>query len=135
MSLARRSAIVSAREPVSARPIEAIGRAPDRVGSVMILPSPTSIIVIEVTTSLDSSPAERAPSKPNQYGDSPSLPSAESTPRACKGASMTQAASAPLTEDIDVSEMTREELIAHNLKVVEAHFHNENPGSIDKAIA
>jgi hypothetical protein len=37
-------------------------------------------------------------------------------------------------EDVDVSQMTREELIAHNLKVIEAHFHNENPGSIDKAI-
>jgi hypothetical protein len=37
--------------------------------------------------------------------------------------------------DIDVSTMTPEELAAHNLKVVEAHFHNENPESIDKAIA
>lgn len=37
--------------------------------------------------------------------------------------------------DVDVSRMSREELIAHNLKVVEAHFHNENPESIDKAIA
>jgi len=48
---------------------------------------------------------------------------------------MTQAASPPLIEDVDVSTMTREELVAHNLKVVEAHFHNENPASIDKAIA
>lgn len=38
-------------------------------------------------------------------------------------------------EDVDVSQMTREELIAHNLKVMEAHFHNENPESIDRAIA
>jgi len=37
--------------------------------------------------------------------------------------------------DVDISTMTRDELIAHNLKVVEAHFHNENPESIDKALA
>jgi len=37
--------------------------------------------------------------------------------------------------DVDVSLMTREELIAHNLSVVEAHFHNENPESIDNALA
>ena len=37
--------------------------------------------------------------------------------------------------DVDVSQMSREQLIAHNLTVVEAHFHNENPESIDKAIA
>ncbi|MFF6847527.1 nuclear transport factor 2 family protein [Streptomyces antimycoticus] len=37
--------------------------------------------------------------------------------------------------DVDVSTLTREELIAHNLRVVEAHFHNENPESIDKALA
>ena len=37
--------------------------------------------------------------------------------------------------DFDVSKMTRDELIAHNLKVVEAHFHNETPESVDKAIA
>lgn len=37
--------------------------------------------------------------------------------------------------DVDVSRMTREELIAHNLRVVEAHFHNENPVDVDKAIA
>jgi hypothetical protein len=36
---------------------------------------------------------------------------------------------------IDVSRMNREELIAHNLKVVEAHFHNETPESVEKAIA
>ena len=40
-----------------------------------------------------------------------------------------------LATGIDVSTMTRDELAAHNLKVVEAHFHNENPDSIDKAIA
>lgn len=38
-------------------------------------------------------------------------------------------------EDVDVSQMTREELIARNLEVIEAHFHNENPESIDKALA
>ena len=37
--------------------------------------------------------------------------------------------------DIDVSTMTSDELIAHNLKVVEAHFHNETPETVDKAIA
>lgn len=37
--------------------------------------------------------------------------------------------------EADVSAMSRDELIAHNLKVVEAHFHNENPETIDKAIA
>lgn len=37
--------------------------------------------------------------------------------------------------DVDVSTMTRDELIAHNLRVVEAHFHNENPETIDKALA
>ncbi|MGN6576400.1 MAG: nuclear transport factor 2 family protein [Nocardioides sp.] len=37
--------------------------------------------------------------------------------------------------DVDVSKMTRDELIAHNLRVVEAHFHNENPDLVDKAIA
>lgn len=37
--------------------------------------------------------------------------------------------------DVDVSKMTSEELIAHNLKVVEAHFHNETPETVDKAIA
>lgn len=36
---------------------------------------------------------------------------------------------------VDVSKLTRDELIAHNLKVVEAHFHNETPESVDKAIA
>lgn len=37
--------------------------------------------------------------------------------------------------DADVSAMDRDELIAHNLKVVEAHFHNETPELVDKAIA
>src|SRR3954447_3914903 len=37
-------------------------------------------------------------------------------------------------EGVDVSQMRREELVAHNLKVIEAHFHNENPESIDKAL-
>jgi hypothetical protein len=37
--------------------------------------------------------------------------------------------------DVDTSAMTREELIAHNLRVVETHFHNENPETIDKALA
>jgi ketosteroid isomerase-like protein len=33
------------------------------------------------------------------------------------------------------SELTRDEVIARNLAVVEAHFHNENPDDVDKAIA
>ena len=37
--------------------------------------------------------------------------------------------------DVDVSKVSKDELIAHNLKVVEAHFHNENPESVDKALA
>jgi ketosteroid isomerase-like protein len=37
--------------------------------------------------------------------------------------------------DLDVSTMTQDELVAYNLKVVEAHFHNENPESVDKALA
>lgn len=37
--------------------------------------------------------------------------------------------------DVDVSTLTTEELAAHNVRVVEAHFHNENPDGIDKAIA
>lgn len=37
--------------------------------------------------------------------------------------------------DVDISTMTRDELIAHNLKVVDVHFHNENPETIDKTLA
>jgi len=37
--------------------------------------------------------------------------------------------------DVDVSKVSKDELIAHNLEVVEAHFHNENPESVDKALA
>lgn len=37
--------------------------------------------------------------------------------------------------DVDVSTLSRDELIAHNIRVVEAHFHNENPDDVDKAIA
>ena len=36
---------------------------------------------------------------------------------------------------VDTSNMTDEEVAALNLKVVEAHFHNETPESVDKAIA
>jgi hypothetical protein len=36
---------------------------------------------------------------------------------------------------LDVSGLTRDQLIEHNLRVVEAHFHNENPDDVDKAIA
>ncbi|MDF3312820.1 nuclear transport factor 2 family protein [Rhodococcus sp. T2V] len=49
---------------------------------------------------------------------------------------MTRTADAdPTAEFFDVSGFTRDELIAHNLKVVEAHFHNEAPETIDQAIA
>lgn len=37
--------------------------------------------------------------------------------------------------DVDTSTLTREQLIAHNLRVVDAHFHNENPDDVEKAIA
>lgn len=33
------------------------------------------------------------------------------------------------------SELAREEIIARNMRVVEAHFHNETPETIEKAIA
>ncbi|MFE7439479.1 nuclear transport factor 2 family protein [Streptomyces chartreusis] len=33
------------------------------------------------------------------------------------------------------AELSREEVIERNLRVVEAHFHNENPDDVDKAIA
>jgi hypothetical protein len=48
---------------------------------------------------------------------------------------MTQSAPAEHNLDIDTSTLTRDELAAHNVRVVEAHFHNENPDDIDKAIA
>ena len=33
------------------------------------------------------------------------------------------------------SELTRDEIIARNLKVVDAHFHNETPELVEKAVA
>jgi hypothetical protein len=33
------------------------------------------------------------------------------------------------------SELTREEIIARNLKVVDFHFHTENPEEVEKAVA
>ena len=33
------------------------------------------------------------------------------------------------------AELSRDEIIARNLRAVEAHFHNENPDDVDKAIA
>ncbi|MFE7441040.1 nuclear transport factor 2 family protein [Streptomyces chartreusis] len=40
------------------------------------------------------------------------------------------------TEVLNVpdSELSSEEIIARNLKVVEAHFHNETPETVDKAL-
>lgn len=43
------------------------------------------------------------------------------------------ATSIPL--DVPDSELTRDEVIARNLEVVAAHFHNETPELVDKAIA
>jgi ketosteroid isomerase-like protein len=40
-----------------------------------------------------------------------------------------------LSQAIDTSTMTPSEIAARNLRVVEAHFHNENPDDVDKAIA
>jgi hypothetical protein len=42
------------------------------------------------------------------------------------------AKSVPL--DVPDSELTRDEVIARNLEVVAAHFHNETPELVDKAI-
>ncbi len=39
------------------------------------------------------------------------------------------------TNAVDTTTMTRDEMIAWNLKMVEAHSHNENPYGVDKAIA
>jgi ketosteroid isomerase-like protein len=33
------------------------------------------------------------------------------------------------------SELSHDEIVARNLQVVQAHFHNENPDDVDKAIA
>ncbi len=38
-------------------------------------------------------------------------------------------------EDAAPRALSRDEAIARNLSVVEAHFHNENPDDVDKAIA
>jgi hypothetical protein len=43
----------------------------------------------------------------------------------------------PTEPDANVpdSELTRDEIIARNMRVVEAHFHNETPETVEKAIA
>jgi hypothetical protein len=43
---------------------------------------------------------------------------------------------APITVDTSKpdSELTRDEIIARNMAVVEAHFHNENPDTVEEAI-
>jgi len=43
----------------------------------------------------------------------------------------------PISVDTTVpdSALTRDQIIARNLEVVEAHFHNENPEHVEKAIA
>lgn len=49
---------------------------------------------------------------------------------------MTQTDTAPLIADNRPDALlTRDEVIARNLSVVEAHFHNENPDDVEKAIA
>ena len=40
-----------------------------------------------------------------------------------------------LTQAIDTSTLTPQQIAARNIRVVEAHFHNENPDDVDKAIA
>lgn len=39
------------------------------------------------------------------------------------------------TKAVDTTTMTRNETTVRNLKMVEAHSHNENPYDVDKAIA
>ncbi len=39
-----------------------------------------------------------------------------------------------IDSSIPDSQLTREQIIARNLKAVEAHFHNENPDSIETAL-
>ncbi|MBK3664938.1 nuclear transport factor 2 family protein [Bradyrhizobium diazoefficiens] len=43
----------------------------------------------------------------------------------------------PISVDTTIpdSALTREQIVARNLKVVEAHFHNETPETVEKAIA
>src|SRR5437660_12516459 len=38
-------------------------------------------------------------------------------------------------DSVKDKDLTKEQIIARNLKVVDAHFHNETPESVDKAIA
>lgn len=48
-------------------------------------------------------------------------------------ARMTLAAVTVETNRLD-SELSRDEIIARNMSVVDAHFHNENPAAVDEAI-
>lgn len=41
----------------------------------------------------------------------------------------------PIEDTRPDNELTRDEIIARNLAVVEAHFHNENPDDVEKAVA
>jgi ketosteroid isomerase-like protein len=56
------------------------------------------------------------------------------TPSAAQVAA-NEAADALANDTRPDSELTRDEVIARNLAAVEAHFHNENPDDVDKAIA
>lgn len=49
----------------------------------------------------------------------------------------TQTVEKPIVVDTAIPDraLTREQIIARNLQVVEAHFHNENPEFVEKAIA
>jgi hypothetical protein len=52
-------------------------------------------------------------------------------------ASVERIVQGPMEVDTTVpdSALTREQIIARNLKVVEAHFHNETPDTVEKAVA
>ena len=52
-------------------------------------------------------------------------------------ASVERPVGGPTEPDANVPdrELTREEIIARNMRVVEAHFHNETPETVEKAIA
>ena len=52
-------------------------------------------------------------------------------------AAQQQTTAVPMEVDTTVpdSALTRDQIVARNLQVVEAHFHNENPEHVEKAIA
>lgn len=48
---------------------------------------------------------------------------------------MSQTQPSPTADTRPDSELTRDEVIARNLRVVQAHFHNENPDDVHNAVA